>query len=124
MASKLAVPREAINKNPRQRLEILNWLCIQDEIDRAALTQTFKILNLGKPEELASHMPVNKKSLRILEHKKLDTKPRWLNKNKIIKKCFRSRAYLYNTLPKSLTTLVELKKFKKGLKEYLKTRKR
>ena len=122
-ASKLAVPHKHRNKNSRQREEILGWLSVQNEISRATLVQTYKIINGGKPEELASVMPINKKSPRIMEHKKLDNKPKWLNKNKTTRACYRNRAYEYNTLPKKVTTQENVKKFKKELKEFFKVRK-
>ena len=75
-ASRLAVPREMRNKNSRQRQEILSWFSIKDEIVRATMTQTFKIMSQGKPEEPSAEKPMNQKSLRISEHRKLDTKPK------------------------------------------------
>ena len=122
-ASKLAVPHYLRNKNSRQREEILGWLSVSNEISRATLVQTFKIINGGKPEELAATMPVNKKSPRLMEHKKLDNKPKWLNKNKSTRACYRNRAYEFNTLPKKVTSQENVKKFKKELKEYFKVRK-
>ena len=55
-------------------------------------------------------MPKNQKSLRVASHKKLDTRPRWLGMNKMSRSLFRNRAYVYNTLPSSLTTLPDVKK--------------
>ena len=69
---------------------------------------------------MASIMPQNKKSLRIAKHKKLDTRPRWLGSNKMTRSLFRTRAYVYNTLPASITTLEDVYKFKKQIKKYLK----
>ena len=117
-ASKLALPRHLHNKNHRQRQEILHWLPIRKEIMSSTHKHTFKIMNLNIPEELATQMPRNSKNLRIQHHNKLDTKPRWLSKNKRTRASYRFRAYHWNTLPKELTSQVEYKKFKKGLKSY------
>ena len=80
---------------------------------------THSILNVGIPEEIATKMPMNLKSLRVGKHRKLDTKPRWLQKNKITRASYRARAYLYNVLPEKVTSQVEVKKFKKELKSYM-----
>ena len=119
-ASKLALPRQYKFKSARQRQDALGWLSIDKEIKKSTLTQTFKIINLGTPQEMASLMPTNQKSLRVASHKKLDTRPRWLGSNKITKSLFRTRSYVYNTLPSSITTLPDVRKFKKKIKEYLK----
>ena len=79
---------------------------------------TFKIINLNIPEELATQMPRNLKNLRIQHHNKLDTKPRWISKNKRTRSSYRFRAYHWNTLPKEITSQVDYKKFKKSLKTY------
>ena len=121
-ASKLALDKTHHKLNPRQRQQLLGWLNIKNEIIRATHTQTYKILHTGKPEEISTQMPENKKTLRIKDHKKLDTRPRWLGANKTTQSSYRCRAYQYNTLPARLTTLKDLKKFKKEIKEYLKYR--
>ena len=58
-ASKWALPRKLREKMTRQRLKILNWLSIKDEILRATHLQTFKVLNLQSPRELHEMMPMN-----------------------------------------------------------------
>ena len=63
-------------------------------------------------------MPLNHKNLRIKNHNKLDSKPKWLGKNKLTRSTFRYRAYHWNTLPKEITSQVEYHKFKKSLKKY------
>ena len=98
----------------------MEWLSINNEVRRSTFVQTFKILNEGTPQEIASQMPRNEKSLRVKEHRKLDTKPRWLGKNKMTRASYRNRAYEYNVLPKKVTTQPEVKKFKKELKEWMK----
>ena len=117
-ASKLALVKQHHNLSARQRQKLLGWLPIQTEIQRATNVMTFKILNTGKPEEIATQMKINNKTLRIKEHRKLDTQPRWLGNNKVTKASYRARAYVYNTLPKELTQITELKKFKRNLKNH------
>ena len=116
-ASKWALPAIHHTKSARQRQKILGWLPIEDEILRAVYTMTYRILNTGKPQEIASKMPPNHKSLRIKEQNKLDTRPRWLSSNKTTKALFRARAYRYNMLPKSITTQVDVFKFKKEIQK-------
>ena len=72
---------------------------------------TYRVLNESKPEEIATQMKINKKTLRISEHMKLDTRPRWLGKSRMTQSSYRNRAYQYNTLPKELTKNTEVKKF-------------
>ena len=72
-ATKLALTKQHHNFTPRQRHRLLGWLPVQVEIQRATNTQTFKILNTGKPQEIASQMRLNTKTLRIKQHRKLDT---------------------------------------------------
>ena len=62
-------------------------------------------------EELSTVMPMNKKGLRLSTHKKLDTKPKWLNGNKATRSSFRNRAYLFNTLPMKITSQGEIQRF-------------
>ena len=76
----------------------------------------YKILNHRKPQELASVMTANTKSLRISKHMKLDTRPRWLGSSKLTRSLYRTRAYYYNTLPAAVTTQPNLKKCKNALK--------
>lgn len=64
-------------------------------------------------------MPMNKKGLRMTEHRKLDNKPKWPNTNKLTKSTIRSRAYYFNTLPKEVTQQTTIQKFKKSLKKYM-----
>ena len=118
-ASKLALPRDLQQKTPRQRQNLLGWMSVSQEIMRATHLQTYKILNIGKPAELNELMPMNTNGLRMTEHKKLDRKPKWLNKTKLTRATFRSRAYTYNTLPKEVTKQPTVKKFKKSLKTYM-----
>ena len=66
--------------------------------------QTYKVLNTRQPEEMAVLMKMNTNGLRIAEHKKLDAKPKYLTTKKIIISTFHARSYLYNTLPKCVTT--------------------
>ena len=117
--TKIVLPREYKGKSAKQRLVKLGWVSVDKEVQRATHIQTYKILNKGTPQEIASQMPMNIKSLRIKEHRKLSTKPRWLNKNKVTRACYRNRAYGYNTLPKVVTSQPETKKFKKELKVWM-----
>ena len=120
--TRLALPKEMKEKSSRQRLHLMDWISVEAEVKRATYIQTFKILNFGTPQELASQMPKNTKSLRISKHNKLDTKPKWLGKNKTSRASYRNRAYEYNTLPSLVTTQTEVKKIKKELKIYQKNR--
>ena len=63
--------------------------------------------------------PMNQNNLRIQAHRKLATKPRILNKNKLTKSMFRSQAYLYNTLPDVVTSAENISIFTKKLKIYM-----
>ena len=67
-------------------------------------------------------MPMNTRAPRIHEHRKLSIKPKWLTTNKLTRSIFRARAYDYNKLPKIVTQQTEIRKFKKELKKYLKTK--
>ena len=102
-----------------QRLRALGWLPVSQEALLATHRITHKILHRGVPEELASMMPPNTTNLRLLEAKKLATKPKYLNKNKRTTASYRNRAYCFNTLPNRLTSLKDHKQFGKWLKVYL-----
>ena len=58
-------------------------------------------------------MEINLKSLQVGLHRKSNKKPRWLNKNKMTKSSYRSWAYSYNMLPEKITSIIEVKQFKK-----------
>ena len=116
--SKLTLGREGARLSARQRQCMLSWLPISQEVELAACKMTYRIINSQCPEELAAQMPSNTKGLRIKEQRKLDTKPAWLVKTKAARASYRGRAYIYNVLPSSLTTLPTFKKFKKQIKEH------
>ena len=97
-ATKLALPSTYYKLTSGQRHKVLKWLPIEKEATRATLILTHKILNTGIPQEITSQMPPNTKSLRIMKHNKLGTKPRWLGANKVNKASFRNRSYVFNTL--------------------------
>ena len=118
-AAKLALPKHYHKLSTRQRHKVLNWLTIEKEIERSTHIFTHKVLNQATPQEISSQIPPNNKTLRIGAQNKLDTKPRWLSSSKITRATYRNRAYLYNTLPGSLTSLKDHKKFKIKLKQYL-----
>ena len=120
--TKMSVPRDLVNKSPRQRLRHLEWLPIESEIKMSTFSLTYKILNWNEPKELSALMPKNNKSLRIGSQVKLDAKPKWLGKSKLTRFTFRNRSYEYNTLHSNITTQKTLKKFKKALKEHLKNK--
>ena len=120
-ATKLSVSKQELTKSNRQRRKLLNWLSVRQEITFATHVMTFKVLNWGNPQELASVMPSNTKSLRIKSHQKLGTKPKCLNRTALTRSSYRSRSYYYNTLPKETTTQPDLIKFKKSLKNHMKT---
>ena len=103
----------------QQREKELGWLSVRDKVKLATLRMTHKVVHQHIPEELACSMPLNTINLRLIEAKKLDTKPRALNKNKRTRASFRSRAYTFNTLPNRLTAIVENKRFNKWLKVFL-----
>ena len=111
--SRISLSKEHRERSANQRQQILGWLPIHKEIIRATHVFTHKILNRQEPQELASLMPKNNKNLRISHHNKLATKPRWLGKCKLTRGTYRSRSYLFNTLPESLTFISVLSKLKK-----------
>ena len=120
-AAKLALksnPRNNTMSN-RQRHNELSWLMISEEIKYATMKLTHKILNKGKPEELTALMPANKNGLRIESQNKLNTKPKYLMKNRRTQNTFRNRAYIYNVLPGRITSLENHEKFKKWTKVHL-----
>ena len=67
------------NKSNHQKHQILKWLSVQGDIEHATHKLTFKILNSQIPEEIATKMKMNTKTLRVGLHRKLDDKPRWLS---------------------------------------------
>ena len=83
---------------------------------------TYKLLNFGVPEELARVMPRNTKGLRMTAQNKLDTKPKWLSRNKGTRSSYRNRANIFNTLQKVVTAQEKYKDFKKELKKYFLTK--
>ena len=119
--TKLSLDKKLQSKSSRQRLQEMNWLNIRQEITFATHTLTYKILNWGSPQEIETVMPKNTKNLRIESHVKLGTKPRWLTRTAQTRATYRSRSYYYNTLPKNITTQVNLTKFKKELRKHMKT---
>ena len=116
--SKLALSDQyKLNNNQRQKL--LHWFSINREIESAVFKHTYKILHWNQPEELASQMPPNVNGRRLAAQFKLACKPKWLGTNKMTRSTFRNRAYKYNTLPASLTSLTDFNKFKKALKTHM-----
>ena len=96
-ASKLATG----NLNPRDsdytRQMKLGWPTVSQQIAKSTHLLTWKILNLGIPEDTASRMPRNTTGHRIQSQIKLAQKPKWLNTTKLIRSSYRGRAYSYNT---------------------------
>ena len=74
---------------------------------------THKIINIGKPEEISSMILPSQRS-RNNSNNKLAPKPKKLNTNIKTKQSFRSRSYLYNTLPGALTSITNKYKFKEN----------
>ena len=103
-----------------QRLQALGWLTVRQEAKLATLRLAHKVIHRGIPEEMAGKMPLNVTNSRLIEAKKLRTKPKYLNKNAQTLSSFRNRAYLINTLPHRLTSIKEPKSFSKWGKEFLK----
>ena len=85
-------------------------------MDLATLNMVHKIINKGVPAEIKELMPLNTVTSGLQIHRKLAAKPRSLNKNQLAKSTFRSRAYIYNILPGRITSLTDIKKFKKWSK--------
>ena len=110
---------KAAKKSSYQREKELGWLSVQQEVIMSTHRMTHKIVYKAVPEELAAKMPLNTTNLRLKEAHKLDTKPKFLNKNLRTRSTFRSRAYLFNTLPNRLTAIEDPKKFSKWLKVQL-----
>ena len=117
--TKLVLGRKHPRLSVNQRQRLMKWLPITKEVELATNKQTFKILNMKKPEELAARMPMNLKHLRISKQKKLDNKPKWLMSNKTTRKSYRNRSYNYSTLPNVLTSQETYLKFKKKCKEHM-----
>ena len=117
--SKLTLGKDYTRLSARQRQHLLNWLPISQEIEYAAAKTTFKIINDNKPEELSALMPTNTKGLKILNHRKLDTKPAWLTRSKVARDSFRARAYHYNLLPSAITSEMKFSHLKKQLQNFL-----
>ena len=103
-----------------QRQKTLGWLSVSQEVTLTTMRMTHKVINMSIPEELATKMPLNTRNARLKEARKLDTKPRILNRNKWMQSSFRSCAYFYNTLPNRLTAISEPKHFNKWLNFFLK----
>ena len=78
-----------------------------------------KIVHKGIPEELATRMPLNVRNPCLVEVYKLDTKPKFLMKNKPMRLSFRNCSYIFNTLPNRLTSIADPKRFNKWLKIFL-----
>ena len=106
-------------KSSYQRQKEMNWLSVVEEIKLSTIRMTHKIAHRAIPEELASKMPLNVRNLRLTEAHKLDTKPRFLNKNTRTRASFRNRAYVFNTLPNRLTAISDPKRFNRWLKVFL-----
>ena len=123
-ATKLALPPNISCKSERQREKYLKWLPVNQEVIRATHSLTHRILNSGLPQEMTQLMPKNNNGLRISTQNKLGTRPKWLSQTKKTRNMYRSRAYLYNTLPQKITTLKEKFKFKKEIKKYLMEKKK
>ena len=102
-----------------QKNKQLNWLPIDQEIKLSTMKMVNKILLTSVPVGLSQRMPENTTAPRIMVHHKLSTKPVFLNKSLLTRTSFRSRAYIYNTLPGRVTSLRDHKKFKKWAKVHL-----
>ena len=90
----------------RQKHLVLKWLSVRGDIEHATNKFTFKILNDNIPEEMSTKMKMNLNSLRMGQHRKLESKPRWLSSNKTVHTSYRAQAYKYNTLPEKVTYLI------------------
>ena len=42
---------------------MIGWISVEKEVKRATFVQTYRILNHGTPQEIATQMPMNFKSL-------------------------------------------------------------
>ena len=118
-ASKLALGANHSRLSANQRQAKLGWLSVERQIQYSTHQMTWKILNLGIPEQLAVKMKINETGHRIQTQRKLAKKPRWLNKNLLVSRSFRSRSYNYNTLPGRITSITSQSKFKKSLRVLL-----
>ena len=115
-AASVTLGKKAGKKSKAQKLQSLGWPTVKQEIELATNRLTHKILHDKVPEELALKMPQNVRNWKIKKMIKLDTKPRWLTQNKRTNSTYRSRAYIFNTLPHRLTTINESKRFNKWVK--------
>ena len=102
---------EKISKSQKNR--ILNWMNIQQEVIYATTTSLHKIIHTRVPATLAELLPLNTVTSRMRIHKKLSAKPRILNSTKLYRSTFRSRSYIYNTLPGRVTSISDHKTLKK-----------
>ena len=88
--TQLTVPKAHMFKSSHQRENILNWRSVKDEVTLATHSLTYRILNLGIPQEILSVMPQNVKYMIIKSHKKLDTKQKWLGNMAISRSTYRN----------------------------------
>ena len=120
-AAKIALQGEKNNLklSDSQRHSKLKWLSIQKEVEMATHKMTQKIINVGFPAYLNLMMPINLTAPRMQVHHKLSIKPKKLNSTELYRSTFRSRAYNFNTLPGSITSIRDPARFKKWTKTYM-----
>ena len=106
-------------KTIHQKHAAVKWLSVKSEILMSTHKMTFNVLNNKIPEVLATKMKINNSNNRIGEHRKLGVKPKWLTKKLLYSNCFQACAYIYNTLPKDITTAKTANIFKKKIKLHM-----
>ena len=117
--SKIAVGKNNYHITSKQREKLLNWLPVKEEIKMLTLKMAYMVSKMKIPEEIAVTMPINTTGHRIETHSKFSAKPKWLNSTLLRRNSLRSRMYLFNTLPKEITTKENKVTFKKAVKNYL-----
>ena len=97
----------------------MNWLPFQKEIQLSTLKMVFSVAKSQVPEELSLQIPLNNNGHGVQQHTTFQPSLGGLTHNSLNKNSLHIRLYFYNTLPKELTTNIELKKLKLSLKSYI-----
>ena len=95
-------------------------MSVNQEADLAVYKFTQKSINLKIPTMMSTQIKLNTRNVSLIERRILDTKPSYLTENLTARLSLRARLYKYNTLPKKLTQLTDIKRFSKWIKKYMK----
>ena len=92
-AAKVVLGYKAEKMSHNQRLNKLKWPTVNQEVKLATLRMTHGIIYRQTPEELSTKMPLNMRCWNVNGTRKLDTKPKHLNSNKLTQGTLRNRSY-------------------------------